>query len=97
MNILVTGGMGFVYDPGNVFENKANSDSIIRQKIETDYWIKYLKNLVQKHYQETSSEVSKKIINNFDQEVKKFYQICPKEMLDKLKNPISNKLTNLAS
>ena len=93
----MTGGMAFVYDPGDIFENKANSESIIWQKIETDYWIKYLKNLVQKHYQETSSEVSKKIINNFYQEVKKFYQICPKEMLDKLKNPISNKQTNLAS
>ena len=60
-------------------------------------FIKYLKNLVQKHYEETLSEASKKIINNFDQEVKKFYQICPKEIFDKLENPISNKQTNLAS
>ena len=93
----MTGGMAFVYDPDNAFENKANPESIIWQKIETDYWIKYLKNLVQKHYEETLSEVSTNIINNFDQEVKKFYQICPKEMLDKLKNPITNKQSNLAS
>ena len=93
----MTGGMGFVYDPTNVFKNKANPESIVWQKIETDYWIKYLKNLLQKHYEETLSEVSKKILNNFDQELKKFYQICPKEMIDKLENPISNKKTNLAS
>ena len=93
----MTGGIGFVYDPDNVFENKVNPDSIVWQKPETDYWIKYLKNLIQKHYEETHSEVSKKIINNFDQEVKKFYQICPKEMIDKIENPISNKKTNLAS
>ena len=93
----MTGGIAFVYDPTNVFENKANSETIVWQKLETDYWIKYLKNLLQKHYEETLSEVSKKILNNFDQEVKKFYQICPKEMLDKLENPISNKRKNLAS
>ena len=93
----MTGGMVFVYDPKDVFENKANPDSIIWQKLENDYWIKYLKNLIIKHYEETLSEVSKKIINNFDLEVKNFYQICPKEMLDKLENPISNKQKNLAS
>ena len=93
----LTGGIGFVYDPDNVFENKVNPDSIVWQNLETDYWIKYLKNLIQKHYEETHSEVSKKIINNFDQEVKKFYQICAKEMIDKIENPISNKKTNLAS
>ena len=28
---------------------------------------------------------------NFDKELKNFYQVCPKEMLDKLDNPITNK------
>ena len=34
-------------------------------------------------------ETSKLIIKNFDEEVKYFYQVCPKEMLNKLENPIS--------
>ena len=34
----------------------------------------------------------KKIIKNFDEEILKFVQICPKEMINKLKNPISLKL-----
>ena len=34
----MTGGMVFVYDPKDVFENKANPDSIIWQKLENDYW-----------------------------------------------------------
>ncbi len=93
----MTGGMGFVYDPTNAFENKANPETIVWQNVETEYWIKYLKNLIQKHYEETHSKVSKKILNNFHYEVKNFYQICPKEMLDKLKNPITNKQSNLAS
>ena len=34
---------------------------------------------------------SKKIIENFDKEILNFIQVCPKEMIDKLKNPISLK------
>tara|TARA_B100001121_G_C18653945_1_gene605486 strand:- start:463 stop:1593 length:1131 start_codon:yes stop_codon:yes gene_type:complete len=93
----MTGGMGFVYDPENIFQNKANPESIVWQKLETDYWIENLKNLITRHYKETNSEVSKKIIENFKDEIKNFYQICPKEMLDKLKNPITNKQSNIAS
>ena len=37
------------------------------------------------------SMISKKILNNFEQEIKNFFQVCPKEMLDKLENPITNK------
>ena len=31
------------------------------------------------------------LIENYDEELKNFIQVCPKEMLDKLSNPISNK------
>ena len=49
------------------------------------------KKLVLKHYQETESNVSKNILENFDVEVNNFLQVCPKEMIDKLENPITNK------
>ena len=29
--------------------------------------------------------------SKYDEEIKNFIQVCPKEMLDKLSNPISNK------
>ena len=93
----MTGGMGFVYDPENTFENKANPESIIWQKIETDFWVNNLKTLINKHFQETNSQVSKKILENFEKEITNFYQVCPKEMLDKIENPITNKQSNLAS
>ena len=35
--------------------------------------------------------LQKKIIENFDFEKNNFVQVCPKEMLDKLANPISLK------
>ena len=33
--------------------------------------------------------ISQKILLNFNHEVQNFVQICPKEMLDKLSNPLS--------
>ena len=35
----------------------------------------------------------KKIISNFNEEIENFIQVCPKEMLDKLSNPITLKKT----
>ena len=56
-----------------------------------DYWKNYLNNLVNEHFKETKSKLAKKILLNFNKEIKNFKQVCPKEMLDKLKNPISLK------
>ncbi|MDB2341490.1 glutamate synthase large subunit [Candidatus Pelagibacter sp.] len=87
----MTGGMAFIYDPNKEFEKKANPETIIWQSPETNYWIDYLKKLLIEHNLETNSNLSKKITDNFDNEIENFIQVCPKEMLDKLSNPISLK------
>ena len=50
-----------------------------------------LKNIIQEHFKETNSNLSKKIIDNFNNEILNFVQVCPKEMVSKLKNPITLK------
>ena len=85
----MTGGMAFIYDPDNEFENYVNPNSVVWQLVETDYWKNYLRNLINEHFAETNSMIAKKIIKNFNKELKNFIQVCPKEMLDKLKNPLS--------
>ncbi len=87
----MTGGMAFIYDPHEDFEKKVNSETVVWQDVETDYWKQTLKNLISEHYSETKSNLSKKIIDNFKNELKNFIQVCPKEMLDKLDNPITLK------
>jgi glutamate synthase (NADPH/NADH) large chain len=87
----MTGGMSFIYDPNSDFEKKVNPETVIWQTPETDYWINFLKELIKEHFLETNSNLSKKIIENFDKEISKFIQVCPKEMIDKLENPISSK------
>ncbi len=87
----MTGGMAFVYDEKNIFENFANPSSIIWQSVETDYWKKYLEEKIKDFFNNTNSKKAKKILDNFENELKNFKQICPIEMLDKLDNPISLK------
>ena len=85
----MTGGMAFIYDKSKEFEKKVNPDSVIWQDVETEYWVNFLKNLVAEHSVETNSQLSKNIIKNFEQELKNFVQVCPKEMINKLENPIT--------
>ena len=94
----MTGGMAFIYDENGKFETKVNPESVVWQRLETKYWKTFLKDLINEHFRETNSNTSKNIIKNFENELAKFYQVCPKEMLDKLPNPISEKkLQNFAS
>jgi len=87
----MTGGMAFIYDEKNEFEKKVNPETVIWQRLETEYWKNLLKNLVQKHFEETKSKIAEKIIIDYKNEINNFYQVCPKEMLDKLDNPINIK------
>ena len=87
----MTGGMAFIYDKSEQFEKKVNEESVVWQNVETEYWKKFLKVLIEEHYIETGSSLSKQIIENFDEEINNFVQVCPKEMVNKLKNPISLK------
>ena len=87
----MTGGMAFIYDKKNEFENYANPASIVWQPVETDYWKKFLKESIKDFEVQTSSQKAKKILESYETELKFFKQVCPIEMLDKLDNPISSK------
>ena len=52
----MTGGMAFIYDQKNEFENFANPASIIWQPVETDFWKKFLKESIESFETKTSSQ-----------------------------------------
>ena len=89
----MTGGMAFVYDPTDEFEKYVNPESVIWQKIESKYWTEYLKDTIVQHYEETNSSLPKRLLDNFELEKNSFKQICPIEMPDKLKHPITAKFS----
>ena len=81
-----------------ILKKKVNSESVIWQRPETEFWIKFLKNLIFDHFKKTNSIFAKKLLDNFEKEIINFFQVCPKEMLDKLDKPITiNKTLDVAS
>tara|TARA_Y100001970_G_scaffold294354_1_gene451352 strand:+ start:32903 stop:37453 length:4551 start_codon:yes stop_codon:yes gene_type:complete len=86
----MTGGMAFVYDKEGKFESKVNKETVTWQRMNSNYWENICKNLVHEHFLECGSRFSEDLIVNWDLEVGNFWQICPKEMIDKLEFPLNS-------
>jgi glutamate synthase (NADPH/NADH) large chain len=84
----MTGGMAFVYDAEGTFPLHVNEDNVIYQRIRTDYWERTVKRLVLEHVGETKSRLGERLLNDWNREVDRFWQVVPKEMLDKLEHPV---------
>ena len=93
----MTGGIAFIYDPEDKFENFVNPASLIWQEVETKFWQDKLKGMIEEFIKNTDSEKAKKIFQNFEKELSNFKQVCPIEMLDKLENPITMKAKTIKS
>jgi glutamate synthase (NADPH) large chain len=85
----MTGGMAFVYDPDGTFERKVNPDTVAWQRIDHPYWDGVLKAMVEEHVAETKSPLGARLLNDWNREVEKFWQVVPKEMLSRLPQPLS--------
>ena len=85
----MTGGMAFVLDPDRRFETRANPGSILWQRLESDYWREELRSLVERHAELTGSAHARGLLDRWDRVLPHFWQVCPKDMLDKLDHPIS--------
>ncbi len=86
----MTGGMAYVYDTHNHFESRVNSETIIYQRISSEHWEQELKTLIMSHYRETASPLADYILAGWEWERRKFWQVCPKEMIDRLAQPLSD-------
>ncbi|WP_296614712.1 glutamate synthase large subunit [Sphingomonas sp.] len=80
----MTGGMAFVYDAGGSFERRANGESIVWQRLASAHWEAVLKDLIAAHASATDSNWSQGILDDWDRARGKFWQVVPKEMLDRL-------------
>ena len=85
----MTGGMAFVYDPEDLLPTRINGDSVIYQRIETAHWEAIFKDLVVRHRQETQSRFAERLLIDWRHECDKFWQVVPKEMIDRLEHPVT--------
>ncbi len=85
----MTGGMAFVYDSDGSFEERLNPETLVWQRIEMPYWEKRLKRLVERHVENTQSRFAERLLNAWNREKGKFWQVIPREMLAILEHPVS--------
>jgi glutamate synthase (NADPH/NADH) large chain len=86
----MTGGMAFVYDAGASFERRANGDSIVWQRLASAHWEAVLKDLISAHVAATDSNWSQGILDDWDRSRAKFWQVVPKEMLERLPHALDD-------
>ena len=85
----MTGGMAYVYDSEDSFLDHVNDDTIIYQRIQTPYWENVLKRAVEEHQRETQSEFAERMLNHWNMEREKFWQIIPTEMIYRYEQPVT--------
>ncbi len=84
----MTGGMAYLYDPEGSAEAMMNLETIVTCPVTVDHWEGQLRDLVERHAEETGSQRAKAILQDWDIERRHFLQVCPREMLNKLAHPI---------
>jgi glutamate synthase (NADPH/NADH) large chain len=87
----MTGGMAYVYDPGDELETRLNAETVIAQPIQSEHWEGVLRHLVERHLAETRSQRADELLRHWDEALPKFRQIVPKEMLNRLSHPLSDR------
>jgi glutamate synthase (NADPH/NADH) large chain len=79
----MTGGLAFVYDPQKAFVDKMNQELIEAVRIDTDDTERerlYLKRLLMDYENETESERTQFILENYRAEIRNFWLVKPKNM-----------------
>ncbi len=88
----MTGGMAFVWDEADGFAARFNPDTIVVQRVESRHWEGVLHALVEEHVRQTGSPLGRELLRNWDAELGRFWQVCPKEMVGRLEQPLSEHL-----
>ena len=104
----MSGGVAYIYDPKNTFKNYCNLTMVTLHNVEKEN-IKtdmpkhldladedILKTLIEKHSQYTNSNVAKKILIDWDKELKNFVKVMPIEYKRALNEMKETKAKELA-
>ena len=92
----MTGGIAFAYDKDGTLPLRINLDDVFYQQQMTSYWEDVLKNKITTYHNETNSQHAKNILDNWDRDKYLFWQIIPKEMVNKFEEPVLVEKTKTA-
>ncbi len=74
----MSGGVAYVYNGEKDLEKRCNKELILIEALEDKTDVLEFKEMVEKHFKYTSSKRAKEILDDFENEVKKFVKIIPK-------------------
>ncbi len=86
----MSGGMAFVYDEDGEMAERINPDSVVAARLGSAHWEGVLRALVEEHARETQSAFARTLLTDWDLIVGRFWQVVPKEMLERLEHPLSD-------
>lgn len=81
----MSGGIAYIYDPKNTFEQHCNKEGLNLDPVETVEDILELKDLIENHYNATLSPLAQRILENWQKELPKFIKVLPEEYKQALK------------
>ena len=80
----MTGGMAFVYDSDDSFMQRVNPETLVTQRVASGRWAERLKKLVMEHIRLTQSRFAEQLLNDWDRQLVKFWQVIPREYAEML-------------
>jgi glutamate synthase (NADPH/NADH) large chain len=80
----MSGGIAYVYDVKNQFASLCNMEMTDLDKLTEDD-SQFLHDMISKHYSYTNSSVARFVLNDFDNQVKNFVKVFPKDYKKALK------------
>ena len=86
----MTGGMAFIYDAAGTFMERANPASLEFSRIASQHWAGVLKGLVEEQVSQTESALASRLLNEWETEIRNFWQVVPTEIVPMLEHPISD-------
>ncbi len=75
----MSGGIAYVYDVNNNFEQNCNGEGLNLLSVEDTEDILELKQLIENHYNATQSPLAQRILEQWEKELSKFIKILPEE------------------
>ncbi len=93
----MTGGMAFVLDTDGAFERNVNPDSVVLTRLASAHWEAVLKSLIERHRAETGSPLAEDLLHEWDVARRRFWQVCPKEMITRLEPPLEDTVATEAA
>ncbi len=86
----MTGGMAFIYDPDQTLPQHINDETVVMQRLASSHWEGVVKSLVAVHARETQSIYASRILREWDLRVGDIWQVCPREMIERLHHPLQD-------